>query len=299
MQNANPQTVLVERTSDDAHITRLAGAFLASFSAKSTRTGYRIDLYAWFTWCRAWDIDPFDCRRTHVELWLRSLEDQELAGSTRARKLAVIRSFYNWCIDEDLLAANPAHRVKRPPSEKNPQPAYGRTQMAQLLEAAERAGGYDHALVMLLFMNGLRISEACGCDITDLGQSRWHHTLKIRGKGAKVDVIPLPPPVMMAVNDALDGRQVGPLLLNQAGNRANRMSATRTLARLAKDAGVKPVTPHALRRTAIQLMLSDGISLREAQDFARHAEPTTTAIYDRRNRSLDEHPSYGMARVVA
>ena len=46
-------------------------------------------------------------------------------------------------------------------------------------------------------------------------------------------------------------------------------------------------------------MLANGTSLREAQEFARHAEPTTTAIYDRRLRSLDEHPAYGMLRVVA
>lgn len=294
------RAVLVEHTTDAARLTRIAGAFLASYSSKNTRRGYRVDLYDWFTWCRAWDVDPLDCRRTHVELWQRDLENKELAGATRARKLAVVRSFYYWCIDEEVMAtANPASRVKRPQAERNPQPAYGRVEMAQLLQASEAAGGYDYALVMLLYCNGLRIAEACGCDVDDLGQDRWHHTLKIRGKGAKVDVVPLPPPVMLAVTNAVDDREEGPLLLNRYGNRANRNSAVRTLRRLARAAGVKPISPHALRRTAIQLMLADGTSLREAQEFARHAEPTTTAIYDRRNRSLDEHPSYGMMKLVA
>jgi integrase/recombinase XerD len=301
MNDSTPApTILVEHRSDDARLTRLAGAFLASYSSKNTRRGYRIDLYDWLTWCRAWDVDPLACRRTHVELWQRSLEDKQLAGATRARKLAVVRSFYHWCIDEEILqAANPASRVKRPTAEKNPQPAYSRVEMAQFLTATEQAGGYDHALVMLLYCNGLRIFEACGCDVDDLGQDRWHHTLKIHGKGAKVDVVPLPPPVMLAVTSAVGGREDGPLLLNRHGLRMNRNCAVRTLKRVARSAGVKYVPPHGLRRTAIQLMLAEGTSLREAQEFARHAEPTTTAIYDRRQRSLDEHPSYGMMKLVA
>lgn len=293
------RAVLVERTDEDAELTRYAGAFILSKPSERTRIGYRIDLRQWFEWCRAWQLDPLDCKRSHVELWMRQMEDRELAPSTRGRKLAVVRSFYRWCVDEEVLIVNPADRVKRPPEDRTAQPAYGRTQMARLLEQAEAAGGYDHAIIMLLFVNGLRISEACATDISDLSTDRWHQVLTIMGKGAKPDTVPLPPPVMMAIHQALDGREVGPLLLNRYGNRANRMSATRTIGRLARRAGVPELTPHALRRTAIQLQLEDGRSLREVQLWARHAEPTTTARYDNRVRSMDNHPAYGVLRAIA
>jgi integrase/recombinase XerD len=209
MADANTP-VLITRPNDDERLTLLAKSFIAGYSAATTRRGYRIDLFDWFTFARAWNIDPLDCRRTHVELWLRHLEQADKAAATRARKLAVVRSFYNWCLDEEVLLANPAARVRRPTAERNPQPAYSRVQMQRLLEAATDAGGYDLALVLMLYCNGLRIAEACACDIADLGQDRWHHTLKITGKGAKVDVIPLPPPVMLALTDAIGDRDEGP-----------------------------------------------------------------------------------------
>lgn len=297
---ADTTAVLIEPGgTDEATLTRLGGAFLASFSSPHTRRGYRIDLRDWFAWCRGYQVDPLNCRRQPVDLWMRHLEAAGLAAATRSRKLAVIRSFYYWCIDEEFVAANPASRVKRPPEEHRPQPAYSRTQMARLLEAAEAAGGYDHALVMLLFVNGLRVSEACGADVADLGEDRWHRTLTIRGKGAKVETIPLPPPVVMALHTALDGREVGPLLLNRYGSRANRNSAVRTLTRLAKAAGIPRVPPHALRRTGIQLQIDDRTSLRDVQLWARHADPSTTAMYDHKLRSMDDHPAYGVMRSVS
>lgn len=300
MQHDTPTpTVLIASHPDDSHLVRLAGSFVASLSSPDTRRGYRTDLAQWLTWCRASSVDPLACRRTHVDVWMRSMEDRGLAPATRSRKLAVVRSFYRWAVDEDYVTANPAVRVKRPPEDRTPQPAYSRVQMARLLEAAEQAGGYDHALILLLFVNGLRISEACGADVTDLSTDRWHQVLTIVGKGAKPDSIPLPPPVMMAVHAALDGREIGPLLVNRYGNRMNRNSATRTIRRLAARAGVPGYTPHALRRTAIQLQLEDGRSLREVQLWARHAEPTTTARYDHKVRSMDNHPAYGVLQAVA
>lgn len=290
---------LVEPSGDEARLTRIAGMFLATYRNPNTRRGYSIDLRSWFDWCRQWQIDPLGAvKRTHVDVWLHHLEDAGYAAGTRARKIAATRSFYNFCVEEEILPSNPLARIKRPKAERKPQPAYNRTQMSRLLDAAEKAGGTDQALVMLLFVNGLRISEVCSADVEDLGEDRWHHTLTIKGKGDKVEAVPLPPPVILALKGALDGREEGPLLLTQFGTRMNRNAATRTLARLAKAAGVHAVTPHALRRTAIQLMIADGTSLRDAQAFARHAEPTTTAIYDHRIRSLDEHPAYGVLRVV-
>lgn len=298
--DATRPAVLVEHlpTPDD-RLIRYAGAWLASYSSRNTVRSYRRVIRAFFDWCRTFDLDPLALRRTHIDLWLRHLEQTNLAPTSRGNYLAIVRSFYGWAVDEDLLQANPAARVRRPPETSGIQASYTRTQMARLLEAAADAGGYDHATLLLLFGNGLRVSEACQADVADLGVDRYHRTLTIVGKGAKAATVPLPPATSLALDRALDGRQTGPLLLTQADTRASRPSVTRTLARLAKAADVPPVSPHAIRRTVIQLMLADGKTLREVQLFARHADPATTARYDERNRSLDESLAYDALRMVA
>jgi integrase len=62
-----------------------------------------------------------------------------------------------------------------------------------MLVAAGLAGARDHALISLLALNGLRVSEAIGADIEDLGLERGHRTLTIVRKGGKVVTIPLAP----------------------------------------------------------------------------------------------------------
>jgi integrase/recombinase XerD len=59
-----------------------------------------------------------------------------------------------------------------------------------MLVAAGLAGGRDHALISLLALNGLRVSEAIGADIEDLGVERGHRTLTIVRKGGKVVTVP-------------------------------------------------------------------------------------------------------------
>ena len=67
----------------------------------------------------------------------------------------------------------------------------------------------DFALVAMLGLLGLRIFEACGANIADLGEEHGHRLLKVRGKGGKVVLTPLPPAVARAVDRAVAGRAEG------------------------------------------------------------------------------------------
>jgi integrase/recombinase XerD len=82
------------------------------------------------------------------------------------------------------------------------------------------------------------------------------------------------PPTMQAVALAIDGRDRGPLLTNQAGRRMTAYNVQYLVGRLARDADI-PVhlTPHGLRHSAITIGLDADVSLRDMQDFARHATP--------------------------
>lgn len=283
----------------DGSVDALAAGWLAGYASPRTRSAYGTSLRQWFDFCWAHGIDPMQARRATCDVWLRQMEADGAAAATRGLRITAVRSWYAWLVDEQYLTANPAIKVRAPKREHGIQPALSRVQAGQLLEHATEVGGARYALVCLGFVNGLRVSEICGADVDDLGHDRYHTTLTVHGKGQKVEAVPLPPITSQAVAAAVDGREVGPLLVTQHGTRLTRGRAKTWLAAMCQQAGVPVVPPHGLRRTAIQLLLAEGVPLRQVQMFARHASSTTTAGYDNRIRSLDEHAAYSMMRVVA
>jgi site-specific recombinase XerD len=101
----------------------------------------------------------------------------------------------------------------------------------------------------MLGLLGLRIFEATGADIADLGEEHGHRVLRVCGKGTKIVLVLLPPAVSRAIDRAIAARASGPILLNSRGARMDRHAATRRLRHLAQHAGV-PITrphPHMLR----------------------------------------------------
>ena len=140
----------------------------------------------------------------------------------------------------------------------------------------------DFALVALLGLLGLRIFEACGADIADLGEEHGHRVLRVHGKGDKIALVPLPPAVNRAIESAITDRADGPILRTRRGTRMDRHCATRRLRRLSEVAGVRlpRMHPHMLRHTFVTTMLDAGVDLRDVQIAARHADPRTTMRYD-------------------
>ena len=154
--------------------------------------------------------------------------------------------FYRTCVIDGVLEHSPAEHVRRPsvPAES---PTLGFTHLqfeAPLSAARESANRNDFALVAMPGLLGLRIFEATGADISDLGEEHGHRVLRVCGKGGKVVLVPLPPAVGRAIDRAVGGRDAGPILLNSVGARTNRHAATRRLRSLAAAAGVRIARPH-------------------------------------------------------
>jgi integrase/recombinase XerD len=105
----------------------------------------------------------------------------------------------------------------------------------------------EHALISLLAINGLRISEALGADIDDLGLDRGHRTPTVLRKGGKLVTIPLVPRTARAIDLAIGERLTGPIFLRVDGGRMDRHSAGRIVRRVAHHAGLaKKISPHTL-----------------------------------------------------
>ena len=128
-----------------------------------------------------------------------------------------------------------------------------------------------------------------------------HLQLRVRGKGGKVVLVPLPPAVARAVDRTVATRTAGPLLRNTRGRRMDRHAATRRLRRLADGSGLRlpRMHPHMLRHTFVTTMLDAGVDLRDVQIAARHADPRITMRYDRARNNLDRHPNYILAAYMA
>ena len=240
------------QTGPHSDTLRLAtAAYLARYKGAS-RIHCESDLRIYFGWCAERALDPLTTQRSQLELYIRWMQEvRRFQPSTVSRRLSVIAGFYRTCVIDGVLAHSPAEYVRRPavPAESPPL-GYTHLQFEALLTTArDSANPCDFALVAMLGLLGLRIFEANGADVGDLGEEHGHRVLRVCGKGGKVVLVPLPPAVGRAIDRAIAGRDSGPILLNSRGARMDRHAATRRLRHLAAAAGVRigRAHPHMLR----------------------------------------------------
>jgi site-specific recombinase XerD len=286
---------------------RILGRFLLHHSS-ATASEYCRDVVAFSKWCKEREVELLQVDRTTVELWVLWLQGQGIQPRSVRRRLAAIQGFYLEAVDAGAMQRVPTLRVKRPPVGTSAKSGIGRGEAALLLEAAEDAGPRDELLIRLLLLNGLRASEVAQLTIGDVGEERGHRTISVRRKGGRVSVEALSPGARHALDRLLE-RRVGadpaaPLIADPEGRPLSRHGVARVTHRLGRIAGIgtaedPPLNPHELRHSFITLGLDAGASLRDMQRAAHHADPRTTADYDRRRKALDTHPSYLVERYLS
>ena len=296
-----PSTALVPTGPVFSNTERVALAgFLAGYSGL-TRQAYELDLRQFASWCQQQRMRLFQARRADIECFARDLEARGRARATVTRRLCTIAGFYRYAVEEELLDHSPAAHVRRPRLDyESHATALDRNELGALLVAAGIGRPAEHALISLLALNGLRVSEATGTDVEALGVERGHRTLVITRKGGKVVTVPLAPRTARAIDLATGERCEGPIFLAPDGRRLDRHGAARIVRQVARRAGItKHVGPHTLRHAFITAALDAGVPLRDVQEAASHADPRTTMRYDRARASLDRHATYIVAAYVA
>jgi integrase len=184
MAATTPSTSLVpvQPVFTDAERLALAG-FLAGYRGL-TREAYTLDLRQFSGWCRSRSLPLFSVRRADIETFARELEAKGRARATVTRRLCTIAGFYKYAVEEELLDHSPAAHVRRPRLDyESHATALDRNELGAILVAAGLGPPAEHALISLLALNGLRVSEATGADIEHLGLERGHRTLVITRKG--------------------------------------------------------------------------------------------------------------------
>lgn len=283
---------------------RLAAAQFLSAYTGNTLAAYTKDLQILFDWCRRYGLDPLAATRPHLELFGRHLaEERGNKPPSVHRRLSTVKCFYRMAAVDDVISKSPAEHLRLPrlfPDEAQLR-GLERLELGAIILQARRTDPCEEALVALMGLMGLRVSEACSVLVEKCQTStRGHRLVEFTGKGGKPASVPLAIPVARAVDQAIDDRTSGPLLLRRDGRPMDRRYAARVVARLGRKVGIDfPVTPHMFRHAYVGLGLDAGVALRDMQIGARHADPRTTARYDVRRRDYDKHPNYILAAFIA
>lgn len=208
-----------------------------------------------------------------------------LSATTRARKIATIRSFYKYLtVKAKLIDVNPVQDLDSPKVPKS-LPRYLTLEESQRLLAAidGKNKERDYCIICIFLNCGLRISEIVGLNLSDV---RTDH-LRVVGKGSKERVVYLNEATAQAINAYLSVRATintydkNALFLSNRRTRISREAVHSMVKNSLLKAGLdaSKYSSHKLRHTAATLMLQNGVDVRTLQELLGHDHLNTTQIY--------------------
>ena len=211
--------------------------------------------------------------------------DYGLNAASRARKIATIRSFYNYLTNKmHLLRENPVKDIDSPKLKKSLPKYLTLNESLQLLESVDGKNQERDYCILTLFLNcGLRISELVGLNLNDIQDD----ALRVLGKGNKVRIIYLNDACQdalkrwLAVRRPIQGRDANALFLSAQNERISRSTVHAMVKKRLGEAEIDSAqySSHKLRHTAATLMLQNGVDVRAVQEVLGHDHLNTTEIY--------------------
>ena len=207
-----------------------------------------------------------------------------VGASSRARKIASIKSFYKYLtVKAKLLDENPVQDLDSPKIPKSLPRYLTLEESRKLLSSVDGRNRERDYCIICIFLNcGLRISEIVGLNLNDV---RADH-LRVRGKGDKERVVYLNDATAAAINDYLLVRKglkadTAALFVTNRRARISRETVHAMVKKSLLQAGLDPekYSSHKLRHTAATLMLQNGVDVRTLQELLGHEHLNTTQIY--------------------
>lgn len=285
---------------------RMVCGFMAQYITKpATYRAYHADLQHWFTYCAQHQLRLLTVTRADLDIYVAWMQMHQAhwSESTVSRRTGTVCLLYKYGTEEELILKNPSLKVKRPAVDNGKQRCtyLPPVEFATLLKYVNRHGTVmERAYVAILGLRGLRIGEACSLNVGDFGETGGHRTLRFIGKGGKARLVVIPGPAVRPIEDAIGGRIDGPILLNERGNRMNRVNGDTMIKRLAAAAGVDPdISNHSLRRSFVTAAKASGESYEDIAETVGHANTSTTKRYDKLVGSLHRDISHGVAGFLS
>lgn len=228
-----------------------------------------------------------------IREWLATLHTAQKKRSSVARKLAALRTFFQFLVREGLLEMNPAKLVSTPRLEKKLPKHLSIEETIKFIETPDcdsDLGKRDRAMLELLYATGTRVSELTKLNLTDIDfQTKL---IRVTGKRRKERIVPFGDPAAEALKDyfsvrerflsaaPVSARDEAAVFLNYQGTRITTRSVGRMVEKYIRIcAGMHNISPHALRHSFATHLLDSGADLRDIQELLGHARLSTTQIY--------------------
>ena len=269
--------------------------FVSSLTRASdnTRAAYQRDVDGFAEWLADQGVNqPTKVDRQHVRRYIAHLTQLRRTRTTIARKMASLRRYYLWRERTGRKGTNPTVGIQVTGAATRLPEVLKPAELDALLDAEVNAGDWkslrDTTMFELLYGSGLRVSEVCGLNLTDIEMKA--QALVVWGKGNKQRRVPMSDPAVVALKGWLVKRKElladlgistseAPVFLNGKGTRISARDVRRRMdARLAR-AGQSRSHPHALRHTFATHLLDGGADLRVVQELLGHSDVSTTQRY--------------------
>ena len=211
--------------------------------------------------------------------------DYGLNSTSRARKIATLRSFFGYLTNKKhLLDNNPIKDMDSPKLRKTLPRYLTLDESVTLLESVDGQNSERDYCIITLFLNcGLRISELISLNIDDIHDDALH----VLGKGNKMRVVYLNDAckdalsAYLAVRRNISGKNAAALFLSSRNARISRSTVHALVKKHIGAAGLdsSQYSSHKLRHTAATLMLQNGVDVKAVQEVLGHEHLNTTEIY--------------------
>jgi integrase/recombinase XerD len=275
--------------------------------AEGTREQYALIFKAWFTWCEQINVPPFDATRSdftgYTDALLKvgnpaAIRIKPLSRRSIVRHMAVISDYYDTAIDAELTERNPVPKKRPKVNVESRQPYLEPGQIRDLIDAADAHSDRASALVALLALACVRVTEALTVTIDDLSHEGGARYVRVTRKGGKVQKVLIPQEAWERLVPVIGIRKTGTVITGARGGRFDRKSAWELVRELGAGFGFT-IGPHTFRHAYITRARELGIPVEEVQRAAGHLSVVTTRNYDRSHLDPTNHPSVLVARDLA
>jgi integrase/recombinase XerD len=276
---------------DQASIERFTDAlWLERGLSRNTLSAYQSDLRKLGLWLRDnRGYSLLQAQRADLLAYLAAMAQQGRKPRSSARLLSCLRQFYQFCLREGLLSADPSARIDAPRIGRPLPKSLTETEVESLLEAPDLddpEGLRDRTMLELLYATGLRVSELVGLCPEQVSLTQG--VIRVIGKGGKERLVPMGDEAQSWLErfsregrpGLLGARLCQHLFPTRRGQGMTRQAFWYRVKKHAESAGIdKTISPHTLRHAFATHLLNHGADLRVVQLLLGHSDLSTTQIY--------------------
>ena len=224
-----------------------------------------------------------------IRSWIISLVEEGLQSSSVNRKIACLRSFYNFLLRNETITKNPMAKVNVLKSKKRLPTFVKEAEMNNMLDHSEFSGSFeglrDQLVMEMLYATGMRLSELI--NLKERNVDFRNTTIKVLGKRNKERVVPFPGKLVSTIeaykavrNKEVEMKDHGLLLVTDNGDPCYPMLIYRTVSKyLASTTTVEKKSPHILRHTYATHLLNHGAEINAVKDLLGHSSLAATQVY--------------------